>query len=217
MSRARVSRVPTTIVLVRHAETDWNRERRFQGHADTSLNDAGRAQAAELADALAHERLSAVYSSPLRRASETAAIVASRIGLDVRRVEALREIDVGSVVDLLPHPRDHRVTTGSTVFSAEEICDRRSDPEHEQNQQDLLHGENSRPVGGNSNRGANPGTRSTAGPSPLVRRGPTRRDLECDGRHVTSRNPARHPRRNDRRHAESEADPATLHSLITTA
>ena len=80
---------------MRHAETDWNRERRFQGHADTSLNDAGRAQAAELADALAHERLSAVYSSPLRRASETAAIVASRIGLDVRRVEALREIDVG--------------------------------------------------------------------------------------------------------------------------
>jgi uncharacterized phosphatase len=87
--------VRTTIVLVRHGETDWNRERRFQGHANTSLNDAGRAQAAELADALNGEGFTTVYTSPLRRASETADIVAARLGLDVRPLEALREIHVG--------------------------------------------------------------------------------------------------------------------------
>ena len=84
-----------TIVLVRHGETDWNRERRFQGHADQPLNEAGRRQAGELADLLAGDRLAAVYTSPLRRASETAAIVAERLGLESHAVEALREIDVG--------------------------------------------------------------------------------------------------------------------------
>jgi probable phosphoglycerate mutase len=87
--------VPTTIVLVRHGETDWNRERRFQGHADTPLNDAGRAQAADLADSLTSERLVAVYTSPLQRAYETAALIAVRLGLDVRPLDALREIHVG--------------------------------------------------------------------------------------------------------------------------
>jgi broad specificity phosphatase PhoE len=87
--------VPTTIVLVRHGETDWNRERRFQGHADTHLNDVGRRQALELAEALRDERLGAVYTSPLRRASDTARIVADALGLDVRELAALREIDVG--------------------------------------------------------------------------------------------------------------------------
>ena len=87
--------MPTTIVLVRHGETDWNRERRFQGHADTPLNEAGRRQALELADALRDERLCAVYTSPLQRASETARIVAGELGLEARELEALREIDVG--------------------------------------------------------------------------------------------------------------------------
>ncbi len=85
----------TTIVLVRHGETDWNRERRYQGHADTPLNEAGRAQARELAEILRSEDLGAVYTSPLRRASETARIVAGRLGLEARELEPLREIDVG--------------------------------------------------------------------------------------------------------------------------
>ncbi len=84
-----------TIVLVRHGETDWNRERRFQGHADQPLNEAGRRQAGELADLLDGDRLAAVYTSPLRRARETAAIVAAHVGLEAHELEALREIDVG--------------------------------------------------------------------------------------------------------------------------
>jgi uncharacterized phosphatase len=86
----------TTILLVRHGETDWNRERRFQGHADRPLNELGRRQAGELADVLRRERLDAVYTSPLRRASETAAIVAERLGLEAEELDALREIDVGA-------------------------------------------------------------------------------------------------------------------------
>jgi 2,3-bisphosphoglycerate-dependent phosphoglycerate mutase len=86
----------TTILLARHGETDWNRDLRFQGHADPPLNEEGRAQAAELAAALASEELAAVYSSPLWRALETADAVAGAHGLEPVAVEALREVDVGS-------------------------------------------------------------------------------------------------------------------------
>ena len=86
----------TTILLARHGETDWNRDGRFQGHADPPLNDTGRAQAVELVDSLASEELAAVYSSPLRRAFETAQIVAAAHGLEPVAVEGLREVDVGS-------------------------------------------------------------------------------------------------------------------------
>ena len=88
--------MPTTIVLVRHGETDWNRDGRFQGHADPPLDDAGRAQARELAEQLATESLTALYTSPLRRAHETAHLLASALGLDVHVSDALMEVDVGS-------------------------------------------------------------------------------------------------------------------------
>jgi broad specificity phosphatase PhoE len=86
----------TTLILARHGETDWNRENRFQGHADPPLNELGRRQSAELAESLAGAGIARVYTSPLRRASETAGIVADRLGLEVELVAALREIDVGS-------------------------------------------------------------------------------------------------------------------------
>ncbi|HEY7706180.1 MAG TPA: histidine phosphatase family protein [Gaiellaceae bacterium] len=86
----------TLILLARHGETDWNREQRFQGHADPPLNELGRAQARELAERLAPESLAAVYASPLRRAFETAEIVAGHRGLAVRSDEGLSEVDLGS-------------------------------------------------------------------------------------------------------------------------
>ena len=85
----------TELLLVRHGETDWNRERRFQGHADPPLNQAGRVQARELAKSLAGEGIDAIYTSDLRRARETAEIVAARVGSDVVALRELREIDVG--------------------------------------------------------------------------------------------------------------------------
>ena len=83
-------------MMARHGETDWNRESRFQGHADTTLNEAGREQARALAERLRAAEIAAVYASPLLRARETAEIVARALGLAVETVEGLREVDVGS-------------------------------------------------------------------------------------------------------------------------
>jgi broad specificity phosphatase PhoE len=88
--------VPTTILLARHGETDWNLQRRVQGHSDTPLNETGRAQARALADELADEHLDAVYSSDLARAYETALIVADRKGLPVTTLRELREKHFGT-------------------------------------------------------------------------------------------------------------------------
>jgi 2,3-bisphosphoglycerate-dependent phosphoglycerate mutase len=85
----------TELLLVRHGETDWNRERRFQGHADPPLNETGREQALALAAELTGEGIELVYTSDLARAHETAEIVAARLGADVRPLRDLREIDVG--------------------------------------------------------------------------------------------------------------------------
>src|SRR5919106_6160019 len=86
----------TRIILARHGETDWNLERRWQGHSDRPLNETGLAQAEELAEQLAGEPIAAVYSSDLIRAHETARIVSERLGLDVVAVPGLRERRFGS-------------------------------------------------------------------------------------------------------------------------
>jgi broad specificity phosphatase PhoE len=86
----------TTILLARHGESDWNRAKRWQGHADRPLTDAGRAQAHALAERLDDTELDAVYSSDLQRARETAEIVARTKGLEVVALPDLREVDVGS-------------------------------------------------------------------------------------------------------------------------
>jgi probable phosphoglycerate mutase len=88
--------VPTTIVLIRHGETDWNRENRFQGRADTHLNEAGREQARALALDLVAEMFGALYTSPLLRAYETALVLGEHLALDVIPDAALMEVDVGS-------------------------------------------------------------------------------------------------------------------------
>lgn len=86
----------TTLLLARHGETDWNRERRWQGQADTPLNEAGLAQARALAEELAAEPPAAIYSSDLVRSRETAEIAGALLGLPVRVDARLREMDVGS-------------------------------------------------------------------------------------------------------------------------
>jgi broad specificity phosphatase PhoE len=86
----------TVLLLARHGETDWNRENRWQGWADPPLNETGRAQARALAEQLRDTPFDAVYSSDLRRAHETAEIVAAPHGVPVMPDPGLREIDVGS-------------------------------------------------------------------------------------------------------------------------
>jgi probable phosphoglycerate mutase len=86
---------PTTILLVRHGETDWNRDQRVQGQSDPPLNELGREQSRELAATLAGERVDAIYASDLRRARETAEILAAELGLPVVVDPDLRELDFG--------------------------------------------------------------------------------------------------------------------------
>jgi broad specificity phosphatase PhoE len=86
----------TEILLARHGETEWNVERRWQGHADVPLNALGRDQAHDLAARLAGEHVDAIYASDLSRARETAEIVGAALGVAVRTLRELREIDVGS-------------------------------------------------------------------------------------------------------------------------
>ena len=83
------------LYLVRHGETDHNRNSLALGRADVPLNDLGIAQAARLGDALAGEPISAIYSSPLARALQTAEAVASRRGLKVQVKPGLIEMDIG--------------------------------------------------------------------------------------------------------------------------
>lgn len=85
-----------TILLARHGQSDWNVARRWQGHADRPLTDAGRRQAYALAKRLADVDVEALYASDLTRARETAAIVAREKGLAVEARPELREVDVGS-------------------------------------------------------------------------------------------------------------------------
>jgi broad specificity phosphatase PhoE len=86
----------TTLLLVRHGETDWNAEGRLQGHSDRPLNDHGRQQAKALADRLAGESIDAIYASDLARAKETAEIVGERLGLPVVIDADLREKNWGN-------------------------------------------------------------------------------------------------------------------------
>jgi probable phosphoglycerate mutase len=79
----------TTLLLVRHGETDWNRDGRWQGHSDTHLNEIGRAQAERVAAEL--DGVDVIYSSDLARARETAEIIARRLELPVLVDARLRE------------------------------------------------------------------------------------------------------------------------------
>jgi broad specificity phosphatase PhoE len=125
------------LILVRHGETEWNRERRYQGHADPPLNDAGREQARELARRLADMPLDVAYTSDLRRAAETARIVLEGRGVPLVEDPGLREIDVGSwsgltrdeIEERFPGDTEHDGETrdehlGRVLAAVEEIAGR---------------------------------------------------------------------------------------------
>ena len=85
----------TRILLVRHGQSQGNAERRFGGHSPTPLSELGHRQAEATARALAGERVTAIYSSDLLRAVQTAEPLARATGLEVTRTPALRERSVG--------------------------------------------------------------------------------------------------------------------------
>ncbi|MEA2446977.1 MAG: hypothetical protein QOK47_614 [Actinomycetota bacterium] len=81
--------------MVRHGATEWNIDKRAQGHADIALTEEGRSQALHAARELRDTNIDAVYSSDLKRAYDTATIIAKDHGLDVIVDPDLREIDQG--------------------------------------------------------------------------------------------------------------------------
>ena len=81
----------TEILLIRHGETDWNVDKRLQGHIDIALNAEGLRQAAALGAVLADEPLDAVFASDLQRARDTAQAVAAPQALPVQIAPTLRE------------------------------------------------------------------------------------------------------------------------------
>lgn len=86
--------MPTRLLLVRHGESTWNADGRWQGHADPPLSNLGRAQAVQAARSVG--QVEAIWSSPLERAHTTAGIIGAEIGIGpVLTTELVRERSVG--------------------------------------------------------------------------------------------------------------------------
>jgi probable phosphoglycerate mutase len=83
------------LLLIRHGQSTWNRERRIQGQLDPPLSDQGRRQAAQLGRRLAGRRFAGFYSSDLKRAIETSGLIAAEIGVEPTSMAGLREIYLG--------------------------------------------------------------------------------------------------------------------------
>ncbi|WP_265444409.1 histidine phosphatase family protein [Acetivibrio straminisolvens] len=85
----------TVLYLVRHGETDWNKENRCQGHVDTELNSEGILQAKAVAQRLAAFDIDIIYSSALKRAYTTAEIINRQLSKELIKNKSLNEIDFG--------------------------------------------------------------------------------------------------------------------------
>jgi broad specificity phosphatase PhoE len=103
----------TNLLIIRHGETDWNRETIFRGVYDIPLNEVGRQQARLAADALRKQQIDTAYTSPLSRAVETAAIVLEPHGLTATTCDGLIDLNYGDWTGLRDDvvaerwPREH--------------------------------------------------------------------------------------------------------------
>ena len=89
------------IHLIRHGQTNWNKEKRVQGHSESTLTTEGQQQAAALAPTLAAYNIAKVYCSPSVRTRETAAILFAETSAQIEYCDALREIFLGPWEGLL--------------------------------------------------------------------------------------------------------------------
>jgi broad specificity phosphatase PhoE len=138
----------TRVLLIRHGQSEGNAEGRFGGHTATPLSPRGRLQAEATAKALSSENLTAIYSSDLPRAVETAMPLARLTGLDVEQTEAFRERDIGVMEGLTfeeaaaQHPKqyaallrrdfDHVLLGGESYRQRLDLTSRRLDQAIEQ-------------------------------------------------------------------------------------
>lgn len=86
---------PVKLYLIRHGQTDLNRDMRFRGHADAPLNDAGKYEAVGAAKLLVGAELSRIYTSPMPRAAQTATAIAVTTGARVETDDDFADIDYG--------------------------------------------------------------------------------------------------------------------------
>ena len=86
----------TRVIIVRHGRTEWNRVERFRGRVDIGLDEVGMKQAEVAANRIREWPISAIYSSPLRRAMDTSEIIAAPLRLNVQPMSGIIDIDYGS-------------------------------------------------------------------------------------------------------------------------
>ncbi|MBC8014667.1 MAG: alpha-ribazole phosphatase [Sporomusaceae bacterium] len=126
----------TKVILVRHGQTLWNLEMKYQGHCDVALTEKGVEQAMLVAQRLADENISAVYASDLCRALKTAECIAEPHNLLVTSIPGLREINFGewegltfeginsqwsdTMSALFTHPDDAQIPGGETFREVKE-------------------------------------------------------------------------------------------------
>ncbi len=91
----------TRLTVIRHGETEWNTQNRFQGHLDSKLTALGIKQAEAIADELKGETFDIIYSSDLERAKHTADVIAGRLNMTVHTEQDLREINLGVMQGLI--------------------------------------------------------------------------------------------------------------------
>lgn len=111
------------LVLVRHGESTWNRERRIQGQLDPPLSEQGREQARRVAGRLARRRVEALYTSDLLRASQTAAPIGVALGVEPRPMKELREIFLGDWEGLRTDELAHRFPQAWDAWTREPSWD----------------------------------------------------------------------------------------------
>ena len=87
--------MPLELILIRHGETDWNKDRLFRGQMDMRLNRTGFIQADTVAESLRDKVFDAVYTSPLKRALVTARRIAKPHEMEVRQSLGLTDINFG--------------------------------------------------------------------------------------------------------------------------
>jgi len=104
------------LILIRHGETEWNKQRRIRVPQRYPVEPEGLDEADRLAAALCRERIDAIYSSPMKRAAETAQIIADTCRIKVEVFHELREIDAGALDGLF-----ERELTGSYETAWKEL------------------------------------------------------------------------------------------------
>ncbi len=119
------------IILIRHGQTDWNRDRRIMGHRPIPLNATGKKESALLAKALSDVEIDAIYTSPFIRAFQTARILSSGRNVKLEKALEIAEIDYGQWVGRTfdevsqeesfhvyhTHPKDAQAPGGEKMIS----------------------------------------------------------------------------------------------------